>query len=444
MRLGWLVCVLLWPGLVHADVLGLAFDYDLDAQPRKRFVLRTRTVFEGQTYGSERSIDTLPPASCPPQTPQLVADTLCFSVCLGLGDYTLEVYAVDDTGRHSAFSNAVDVEVTDTSPCQPVIALPPLQPKAPPPTPTQKPTTTSPTVQSVAPSAALLAGAAAAIAAFPGGKVPNIAQMINFNCVSWKITGVCACGFPPHPCVSVEYWEPSKLVETVKQPGQTLLPVLGDLVSKALTAAGLPDFGGGAPASMAGLGAPNLHFNEVHVYNFPEFFGGPCTSCLPTPIPPVLHYASEIDPRWRLDTPTLRPADQLLHIGVWARLYPRGGKAFTSSEPVGSGVCAMRGMDIAFNPLDATIPPALHPILTPSLELSTCMQLAYPTQTPCFTSGTPPPLWESGTLSVRGTYIWIAWSKKSCCVELTNTTCGITLPALGRSGANGCIVPSTP
>jgi hypothetical protein len=134
----------------------------------------------------------------------------------------------------------------------------------------------------------------------------------------------------------------------------------------------------------------------------------------------------------------------MLPIGVWQNLYPRGGTSIHGSEPVGSGICAFRGMDIAFNPVG--LPPNLegHVVPRPTGAMSTCMQLAHPIQTPCFTAGLPPNLWETGTLSMGGKYIWLFWRRRSCCVNPNQTTCGITLPGVGGHGANGCVVPSTP
>ena len=48
----------------------------------------------------------------------------------------------------------------------------------------------------------------------------------------------------------------------------------------------------------------------------------------------------------------------------------------------------------------------------------------------------------AGTVSPRGTYIWIFWRKRSCCVNPAQATCGITL--VGTHGANGCLLPTPP
>ena len=69
------------------------------------------------------------------------------------------------------------------------------------------------------------------------------------------------------------YWEPGWLVETVKRPGTTTLPGLGDLLTVALDAAGVPPLGGGGAGNATGSGHTNLQYNEVHVYTFPQLLG---------------------------------------------------------------------------------------------------------------------------------------------------------------------------
>jgi hypothetical protein len=233
------------------------------------------------------------------------------------------------------------------------------------------------------------------------------------------------------------------LVETVKIPGSTVVPVLGDLLGTILANAGAA-FGGGGAGNATGAGHTNLHFNEAHVYTFPQLLGGPCTSCAPGNVPFTAHYASELDPLWRTAVAIQSPLELLRQIGVWGRMYPRGGKAIHSSEPVASGIAAIRAMNIAFNPVGEPPNVEARVVLQPTGAMSTCMQLASPRKTPCFTAGTPPPLWETATVSPRGTYVWIIWRKRTCCVDPTKTTCGITLPGIGGTGQNSCLIPSTP
>ena len=270
---------------------------------------------------------------------------------------------------------------------------------------------------------------------------PSWTSLVNLQCVSWTMTGLCFCN-PTTPCVQVEYWEPGWLVETVKRPGTTSLDLLAPLLHTALAAVGVPPIGGGGAGNASGSGHTNLQYHEVHVYTFPQLLGGPCTGCAPGATPFTLHYASETDPLWRTAVATPSPLSVLQQIGVWAPLYPRGGKAIHSSEPVGSGIAAVRGMDIAHQPVGTPPNADAHVVLQPTLSTSTCCQLASPTMTPCFPAGTPPLLWETGTVSPRGTYVWIFWRKRSCCVNPAQATCGITL--IGTHGANGCLLPTPP
>jgi hypothetical protein len=264
----------------------------------------------------------------------------------------------------------------------------------------------------------------------------NLAALPNFGCVQWRITGACMCG-PTTPCLVISYWEPAWLVETVKQPGTTALDFLGGLLHAVVGSLGMPSLGGGGAGNATGSGQTNLQYNETHVYTYPQFWGGPCTGCGPGNTSITLHYASEVDPLWRTATAPQTPVALFPPLGVWAPLFPRGGKAIHSSEPVGSGIAAARGMHIAFMPVGP--PPHFdrHVILQRTQGSSTCCQLASPRKTGCFPVGTPPSVWEHFTGSPQGTYAWIFWRRRSCCVPPDQTTCGITL--LGGYGANTCL-----
>lgn len=264
----------------------------------------------------------------------------------------------------------------------------------------------------------------------------DLAVLPNLACVTWRIVGACACN-PTTPCVQVEYWEPGWLVETVKIPGTSALDLTAPLVQAVADALGVPDFGGGGAGNATGTGHTNLQYNEAHVFTFPQLLGGPCSGCAPNATL-TLHYASEIDPLWKLATglPGLLDLVGLGQLGVWAPLYPRGGKAIHGSEPVGSGIAAARALDIAFNPTGSPTSPEARVVLQRTDGTSRCCQLASPRQTPCFPVGTHPARWETRTVSPRGTYLWIFWRKRTCCVNPNQATCGITL--LGGYGANQC------
>jgi TraU protein len=274
----------------------------------------------------------------------------------------------------------------------------------------------------------------------PGEAQEGIAALPNPNCAQFTILGPCSCGFPPTPtCLQVAYWEPGWLVETVKIPGDTAIAP----IQQALGTFGPPlhVLGGGGAGNSPGSGQTNLHFNEAHVMTFPRFLGGPCTGCQAGQTQVFnVHYLSEIDPLWRLavGAPSILDLFGLGQLGVWAPLYPRIGFAIHGSEPVGSGIAAARALDIAANPFGVPTNPENRVIITPTLGYSRCCQLASPVQTPCFNVGTNPALWETGTVSATGKYIWIFWRFQTCCVPPSEVWCGALL---GDYGANLCITP---
>jgi len=266
----------------------------------------------------------------------------------------------------------------------------------------------------------------------------DIQTLYNPNCVQWAIVGPCYCNLYT-PCLLVTYWEPGWLVETVKQPGTTTLDPLRSLMTAAWGALGLPQLGGGgAGGTAAGSGRTNLHYNEAHVVPFPNPVGGPCSGC-PGHVALRLHYLSEIDPLWRTATGGGSVLDHLGlgPLGTWAPLYPRSGFGIHGSEPVGSAIAAGRAMDIAAHPQGEPTQPEARVVLAPTEGFSRCCQLAQPRQTQCFPVGTTPAFWEHGTGSRNGTYVWIWWRRRVCCVEPDDATCGITLT--GGYGENTCV-----
>jgi hypothetical protein len=265
----------------------------------------------------------------------------------------------------------------------------------------------------------------------------EITTLYNPNCVQWAIVGPCYCNLYT-PCLLVTYWEPGWLVETVKQPGTTTLAPMQGLMTAAWGALGLPQLGGGGAGGTAGSGRTNLHYNEAHVVPFPNVFGGPCTGCSGQADLRV-NYLSEIDPLWRTATGGTALLEHLGFgpLGTWAPLYPRVGFGIHGSEPVGSAIAAGWAMDIAAHPQGDPTQPDARVVLEPTQGFSHCCQLAQPKQTRCFPVGTTPAVWEHGTGSRDGTYLWIWWRQRLCCVEPDQATCGITLT--GGYGANTCV-----
>jgi len=419
---GLLLACLLFPTTTLAGSFILSWDTPLDWQPRVQYRLQIVTTQAGRAVQQTQTLAAFPAGQCA-QWPdaQRTPESLCSEVCLEPGDYSLTLQAATDLA--SDWSNVLDVDLTSTGPCHPlpVVPIPPQTKK-----PIPIPLVPIPLPKAPAPSS------------------PTLTSLINMGCVSWKVTGVCLCN-PTTPCLTVSYFEPAYAIEVVKVPGDTVVPVLGDVLQAVLGSLGVPAIGGGGSGNATGSGHTNLAFSEVHVYALPNLFGGPCTACLPSGTL-SMNYASELDAvGWRVDVSVPTPFELLLQVGTWGRLYPRSGKVIHGSPPVAGALAVVRALDIIRQPLGT--PPNIdtHSILAPGdAGIPACLQMGYPRQLPCFPAGTPNVLWEAGTGSLNGKYTWIAWKKRTCCVNPSNTTCGITSPGIGGEGANWCLLPSTP
>lgn len=413
---------------VAAERVPLAFEFPTELQQRAQFQAHIVTTVDGRAVARDQLLPflwgTTPSLTCG-QDAQLASqpDAMCTQLCLDPGLYTITVIAMSE-GETSPASNDLDVTVLGRGPCQP-------GPQ------TTSPVTTRPPVLPAPPPPPL------PFHGQPNGPPPSLPTLPNMGCVTWKIEGACVCGFPPHPCVTVSYWEPAWLLEVVKRPGTTRLEVLKPVLDAVLQAAGAPVGGGGA-ANASGTGQTNRQYAEVHVYTYPQVLGGPCTACAPSAGAPVIHYASELDAAsWRPCKAVSPLALLLKPVGVWGNTYPRCGSVIHGSAVVASGLQAYRGLDIAFQPVTPPPNADAHVITSPSGGTSTCMQLAWPIPGGCMPAGLPPLLWEHGKGSVTGEFIWLVWKKRRCCID-TTPTCGITLPGVGGQGQNICVLPSTP
>ncbi len=415
--------LLLLPRLASAANGLLTWEYPVDLQASVTYDATVTSVVTGVLAQQDAPIVPMARADCQVrlalQGETWTPETLCAEVCLPVGETTVTMTArrQEERSRPSNASHA-----TLTSACRPDGA-----PSAPP---------TKTTLPGWAIGVGAVAISGAAVASQSG--TPSLPSLVNRQCVSWKITGPCLCN-PTTPCLSVEYFEPTHLIEVVKQPGTTTIPVLGTLLKAGLSALGVSLFGGGGSGSSAGAGMTNLDYAEVHVWSFPQVLGGPCTKCAPVNAIPVLHYASEADaPAWRTSTAPLGIAPPvLLPVGVWGMLFPRTGFVIHSSPPVAAALRAFRAVNIASLPVTLLPAPEAHVIISPALGITGCLQMASPKQTPCFPVGTPGTVWEQGAVSATGSYVFLLWRKQVCCTEPPGT-CGITLPGVGGQGENLC------
>lgn len=418
--------------------LDLAWEYPQLLHPQTQYELHVVTVVQGRPTAHDQAVVALAVEGCPLTLTPDGWQAVCTCVCLAAGDYALSVRA-KQTDVWSAPSNILDFTFTPQDSCAPPITIP----MVPPPPPAKDPGPKPGEVIGPVVGGAVVVGGAAAVAGGTG--TLSIPGLVNRECVDWAITGVCACGFPPKPCTQVSYNEPAWILEVVKRPGTSKIPVLGQLLYAALQATGVPAFGGGGSGNASGSGHTNIHFSEVHVWSFPQVLGGPCGGCVPTAALPVLHYASEMDAvPWRTSTAPPMPPPALLPVGVWGMLFPRSGHVIHGSPPVASGLVAFRALTIAFKPVTPLPVPDAHVITTPSRGITTCFQLASPRMTKCFDVGLMPPLWETATGSPDGTFVWLGWRRRTCCVEPALSTCGITLPGIGGHGGSMCTMPSFP
>jgi hypothetical protein len=404
----------------------LSWKYQLDLQPQVKYVLNIVSMRGDKPFMEERWIDPLSRQECSQYTIEgATAETQCAAICLDPGDYSLTLYATAGDVRSPRSVPVLDVDLSTETPC----AGPP---------PGQK--TPFPTVPVIA--GVTVGGGAAAYAALQARDevAPLLTGMVNMGCVTWKVLGPCFCG--PAACVQVEYWEPGWLVETSIRPGDTSLPApFGSLVSAAIAAVA-PTIGASGGAGVAT--SSNIRFGDVHVISLPNLFGGPCTGCVPSGAP-ALNYASELDaPSWRVVPPVVGPLALALQIGFWGPLYPRVGHVIHSSPVIASGLQAVRGLNIAFQPVGVNPPPDVHVVTAPTDGTSFCCQLAAPRQTPCFTAGSPPPFFELGSGSVSGKYAWIFWRRRTCCLPAPPVPCGIAALGLTQPPQNACLPLSTP
>ncbi len=273
----------------------------------------------------------------------------------------------------------------------------------------------------------------------------DVPRKIDWNCLDLKVIGICVGPFGI-PGVVIIYWEPALLIETVKQPGDTIIgslkPKLPNLTAqavknfaKSISVSSVPVSSGSGSSKIE---ETNLQFNEAHVYAFPfgdeivTSLGMMCPDKLPTGS--FIKYLSELDSsEWRIGVmEVLNPKSMAsvatgpacaaisgfmedLCMGYWGATYPRRGFYTHQSQVVGSAVAAVRAVSIA-----SAFNASGHVVLettgfVPSFE-NDKLQLIYPIVSGCIKVGQNPVSWESGKLSANGKYLWVYWRRRICCV----------------------------
>jgi len=273
----------------------------------------------------------------------------------------------------------------------------------------------------------------------------DVLGMIDLGCIDLRVIGVCMKP-PGIPGIVIMYWEPALLIETVKQPGDTLIESIKPLVTgiTAKSAANIMSQAVGlfTPVSSGSnsskISGANLQFNEAHVYSFPfrdqimAVIDMECPDKLPTGS--FIKYLSELDAsEWRIGAiEALHPKSIVsvasgltcalsgaflddLCMGFWGPTYPRRGFFTHQSEVVGSAAAAVRAVSIA-----SFLGSTSHVVLEttgfmPSLE-NDKLELIYPKPSSCIKIGQNPLTWESGKLSSSGKYLWVYWRRRICCI----------------------------
>jgi len=258
------------------------------------------------------------------------------------------------------------------------------------------------------------------------------------SCVKFEIAGICIKVKHGRVKVGIKIrvWRPELLVETVKNPGESVIPFIGSAVSKIAQESLKSLIGYIITSGSQEQKGTNLQFNEVHVYDFPLknllaiFFGGLWCYGGTSSWGAIsfFKYFSELDfLEWRfglvesiLHAPYIAtnilcasPVNPSHCLGYWGPLYPRVGFATHQSEVVGSAIDVFRAVSNAY------IRSKNHIKITPLTFQATRddkLSMLYPKQTGCIKIGTNPVLWESGKTSPQGEYLWLYWRRITCCI----------------------------
>lgn len=274
--------------------------------------------------------------------------------------------------------------------------------------------------------AVLWAGPAFSQSAPESKSIIELVRNIDLSCLKFEIVGPCA---QPLPGVYIRYWEPTLLMETVHAPGDyvvreigfALKPLMEKIANVEMGLINRSDIPVTSTNGWQSVSGSNLHFNEVHLYDFPLKLIEQTVLCPSVPNQTLgIRYLSELDSIfWRRglfeqNLPQTQAAARspAFHIGVWGPLYPRTGFVIAVSSAVSSAIDALRAVSIAGFPLGHIVESPLDFQMNMSVDK---MQMLHPEKSMCMSPGTDPRVWEPGRVSKDGNYVWLYWRYRECC-----------------------------
>lgn len=258
------------------------------------------------------------------------------------------------------------------------------------------------------------------------------------------------CGCSIHGCFDlVCHHYPAAFIETPMSPGNSRIPILGELISALLGGVDLHDGAGGSAQD----GDTYLKYYEAHVFSFPTAWymraRYPLMRVCDDPLESIqLNYLSELDPSWRTGAADYLTLSTIfsniaavsgicqiggiaglglsdLCMGTWGPTYPRTGFTNANSQAVASASDAYRALRV-------TSKPGLRIVLNQRrFDPQGKLQIGAPINhrgkpLNCFAPGTTPLAWDNSTIqpgAERNGYVWVWW-ERTCCCKLTTGCVG--------------------
>ena len=239
---------------------------------------------------------------------------------------------------------------------------------------------------------------------------------------------------------------PAAFVETSLVPGQSQVPIIGELIS-ALVAAGSKENGGGGSSQD---GNTHLKYYEAHVFSYKT------ASYIRERYPMLrvcsddsessqLNYLSELDASWRTGAADYLTMSYIfsqlaavagicdkaakggglgggmglsdLCMGTWGPTYPRTGFTNANSKAVASASDAYRALRVTSKSTGRTV------LNQKNLDVKGKLQIGAPKgfrgkPSNCIAPGTTPIAWDNRTIqptAEKDGYVWVWWQQKCCC-----------------------------